>query len=154
MSETENPPALDPARGMGWVLAAMIVILIVGIVTVARMRVEKSPPPPEIARDPLLVLGREQFLTRCASCHGIGGHGNGPLSRNLLGPPPGNLTDSTWKYGDKPQQVLNVIRNGAPNSAMPSWKKTLSEEQFRAVAAYVYYLGKREVPDVLRQPAG
>jgi len=72
----------------------------------------------------------------------------------LLGPPPGNLSDSTWKYGDQPGQVLNVLRNGAPNSAMPAWKTSLTEEQLRAVAAYVYYLAGREVPAKLREPAG
>lgn len=152
----EEQPAtpLDPARGMGWVLAGMILLLIVGLVVAARVRIETSPPPPEVARDPLLVLGREQFLRRCASCHGLNGHGNGPLARNLMGPPPGNLSDANWKYGDQPAQVLNVLRNGAPNSAMPAWKDSLTKEQLRAVAAYVYYLAKRDVPAQLREPAG
>lgn len=139
---------------MGWALAGMIALLIVGVVFISRHRYDKSPPPPEIAHDSLLVLGREQFLGRCANCHGIEGKGNGPLARNLLGPKPGNLSDSTWKYGDQPAQVLNVLRNGAPNSAMPPWKGTLTDEQLRAVAAYVYYLAKRDVPEALRKPPG
>jgi cytochrome c oxidase cbb3-type subunit 3 len=139
---------------MGWVLTGMIALLVLGLWVIFTHRLDESPPPPEIAHDPLLVLGHRQFLKRCATCHGVRGHGDGTLKEHMLGPPPGNLSDSTWKYGDQPEQVLKVLREGVPDSAMPAWKETLSDEQLRAVAAYVYYLARHDVPEVLRKPPG
>jgi cytochrome c oxidase cbb3-type subunit 3 len=127
--------------------------LVAGAVTAfSLLRAPASPPPAAIADDPLLVEGRAVYLARCVSCHGDSGRGDGPIARGLAGPPVGDLTDARWKHGDRPDQVLAVVAQGVPNSAMPPWKSTLSDRALHAVAAYAYYLAGRPVPAALRVP--
>jgi cytochrome c oxidase cbb3-type subunit 3 len=133
-----------------WAILGTLALVVVAFVAFALLRTPASPPPKEIADDPLLVAGRAIYLDRCVSCHGLKGRGDGPIARGLSGPPVGDLTDATWKHGDSPDQVRAVIARGVPNTAMPGWGKTLGEDGVRAAAAYVYYLAGREVPRGLR----
>lgn len=111
-----------------------------------------GPPPQAIANDPLLVLGRTIYLTRCVGCHGEAGRGDGPTAKSLLGPPVGDLSDATWKHGDRPDQVRGVVAQGVKGTAMSAWGGVLDEPEIRAVSAYVYYLAGRKVPEELRTP--
>jgi cytochrome c oxidase cbb3-type subunit 3 len=130
----------------------MVAILAGGAIALTIFRGGADPPPVAIKDDPLLVEGRELYLSRCVSCHGQSGRGDGPTAAILAGPKPGNLTDREWKHGDDPEKVVRVVARGVPNTAMPGWLGTFSEPQVRAVAAYVYWLGGRTVPAALRQP--
>ena len=57
----------------------------------------------------------------------------------MLGPDPANLTrPSTTQQSDA--TLLQTIHEGKPN--MPSWKRLLSEEESRAVLAYIRTLPK------------
>lgn len=86
------------------------------------------------ARD--AAMGKKIFVRHCAGCHGSQGKGDGYV---LLGPDPANLTRPvTKKKSDA--VLLNTIHEGKPN--MPSWKGRLSEEESRAVLAYVRTLKK------------
>jgi cytochrome c oxidase cbb3-type subunit 3 len=116
------------------------------------LRPAASPPPAAIAGDALLVQGREKYLERCASCHGPLGKGDGPTAKSLAGPPVGDLTDRTWKHGDRPEQVLAVVAEGVRDTAMPGWGRVFGPSDVRAVSAYVYFLAGREVPPELRAP--
>jgi cytochrome c oxidase cbb3-type subunit 3 len=121
-----------------------------GRLTFLALKPRPLPPPPAIANDPLLLEGREIYVARCSSCHGGSGKGDGPIASFLKGPPPGDLTDANWKHGDQPEQVLRVIARGVPDTAMSGWTNVYSEPQVRALAAYVYHLAGRPVPDELR----
>ncbi len=147
---TRSPIHRNPALVRG-LLISLIVLLALGLLAFALFRPDAGPPPPEIADDPLLIQGRELYLARCVSCHGPKGEGNGVLSKDMKGPPPSDLASGKWKHGDRPQDVLGVIANGARDGQMPGWKSVYNDEQMRAVAAYVYYLAGRPVPDPLRQ---
>ena len=116
------------------------------------LRGTPPPPPAEVAADPLLLAGREIYLARCVGCHGETGHGDGPIAKGLKGPRVRDLTSPEWKYGERPDQVLSVLREGTRDSAMPGWGKTFDEGELRGVAAYVYYLGERRIPPELRRP--
>ena len=130
----------------------MLGVMAGGFVAFRMLSKPVGPPPPEVARDPLLSRGREIYLARCVACHGNDGRGDGPLAGQLIGPPVGNLTDSEWKHGDRPEQVIAVISQGVPNTRMDGWGRVLDPPEIKAVAAYVYYLAKRPVPEELRTP--
>jgi mono/diheme cytochrome c family protein len=144
--------AIDPAASR--LIFLMMLGLMVGGFVAFRLLSRPAPPaPPEVVGDPLLSQGRTIFLGRCATCHGNEGRGDGPIAGSLIGPPVGNLTDDQWKHGDRPDQVQAVIGKGVPGTRMDGWSHVLDPPELRAVAAYVYYLAKRPVPDELRKPA-
>ncbi len=140
---------IDPSASR-WVLLGLASLLVVSLIAYASLRMPADPLPPEIARDPLLARGREIYLDRCISCHGPSGRGNGPLARGLTGPPPRNLAEERWKHGDRPEQVLAVLENGVKDAQMSAWSGTYGPDDLKAVAAYVYHLAGRPIPDALR----
>jgi mono/diheme cytochrome c family protein len=154
----EEPNAQDsPSAGIDptasrLVFLAMLGLIVGGLVVYWMLSKPIPPPPPEVERDPFLTAGRAVYLVRCATCHGNDGRGDGPLAAHLIGPPVGNLTDAQWKHGDRPDQVLAVIGQGVPNTRMDGWSRVLDPPELRAVAAYVYYLAGRPVPETLRRP--
>ncbi|HKI20903.1 MAG TPA: c-type cytochrome [Isosphaeraceae bacterium] len=145
------PDGINPAASR-LIFLAMLGLLVGGLVSYQLLSKPLGPPPPEVAKDPLLTAGRLIYFGRCATCHGNDGRGDGPIAADLLGPPVGNLTDNDWKHGDRPEQVMAVIREGVPNTRMTGWSNVLDPPEVRAVAAYVYYLAKRPVPEELRKP--
>lgn len=142
-------PDPNPAR---YILLGMAILVIAGAVAFSLLRRPIGPPPAAIAGDPLLVEGREIYLSRCVSCHGPNGRGDGPIAKGLTGPPPRDLTSAEWKHGDRPEQVLQVVIQGVKDTSMPGWKGTLSASELKAVSAYVFYLAGRTVPDEFREP--
>ena len=154
MSEPiENIAGAPPRIKVGAVvvvLAGGFALIAGGVVAFVLLSQHAPPPPPEVAADPLLSAGRAVFLDRCVSCHGASGKGDGPIAKGLAGPPVGDLTDRTWKHGDRPEQVEAVVAEGVKNTAMPGWNRTLGPDKQRAVTAYVYYLAGRDVPSALR----
>ena len=154
-TEFEEPsarkPGVNPSAGLA-VGAGAGLLVAVALLMFLVLHEPNPPPPPDVAADPLLSDGREVYLARCVSCHGTSGRGDGPIARTVSGTTVGDLTSPRWRHGDEPGQVLAVVRNGSANGAMPSWGKALSGHEVKAVTAYVYYLGKREVPAGLREP--
>jgi mono/diheme cytochrome c family protein len=154
---TDETAAPQPPLGIDTdasrrIFFAMLALLGGAALTYNLLKKPAGPPPKAIAGDPLLVQGRTIYLSRCASCHGETGGGNGPTALSLMGPPVGDLTDATWKHGDRPDQVQKVIAQGSPQTAMSAWGGVLDDAEIRAVAAYVYYLAGRKVPEELRPP--
>jgi cytochrome c oxidase cbb3-type subunit 3 len=84
-------------------------------------------------------LGRAQFETICAACHGVDGKGN-----PAVGAP--NLTDKVWLYGSSEATIAEGINKGrnvtaAPGTTtMPSFKDQLGPAKIHLVAAYVWSL--------------
>lgn len=145
------PGGIDPSVSR-WIFLGMLGLMAAGFVAFHLLKEPVAPPPPEVAQDALLSQGRVIYLARCVACHGPEGRGNGPLAGSLIGPPVGNLTDSEWKHGNRPEQVLAVIDRGIPKSRMDGWGRVLDPPELKAVAAYVYYLAKQPVPEDLRKP--
>jgi len=82
------------------------------------------------------IKGKQIFSKYCSGCHGPEGKGDGYL---LLGPDPANLTRLATK-NKSDAMLIETIHEGKPN--MPSWKGRLSEEESRAVLAYIRALKK------------
>ena len=79
--------------------------------------------------------GKIIFEERCASCHGPKGLGDGPRAPFLSPQPASLITAGISVKSDK--ELLNVISNGKPRTAMPAWKDLLTEQQQRDVLAYI-----------------
>ena len=82
----------------------------------AQRRAEPSGPPnPFAGNSQAIAQGERVYNQNCTSCHGVnGGAGEiGPeIVHNLAVPLRGELNDN---------QILDVIRNGAPGTVMPAW---------------------------------
>jgi mono/diheme cytochrome c family protein len=125
--------------------------------TPAETGTSQATPAAPVSADPgtitaeMVALGNDIFHGRgangiCYTCHAMdatGGPGN-------LGP---NLVDSEWLHNDGSYGgIITTIRTGvaqpvsAPAPMPPMGGATLSDEQIRAVAAYVYSLSHPEVP--------
>jgi copper transport protein len=88
-----------------------------------------------VANDPAsFERGRAIYAANCASCHGVEGLGDGPLAATLT-PQPANLALHVPLHPEGDTYVF--IANGFPNTAMPAWSGTLSEEQIWDVVNYL-----------------
>jgi cytochrome c oxidase cbb3-type subunit III len=133
------------------IILAIVGLLVGGFIAYRMLSKPADPAPPEVASDPLLNQGWIIYQARCVACHGNAGRGDGPLATQLSGPPVGNLTDDVWKHGARPEQVLSVISKGVPDTRMEGWGRVLDPPEVKAVAAYVYFLAKRAVPEEIRR---
>lgn len=80
--------------------------------------------------------GATLFLDNCAACHGDNAMGD-----RAVGAP--NLADAIWLYGGDREALTYSVEN-ARFGVMPAWGQRLSEEDVRAVSAYVHALGGGE----------
>ncbi|AWB49574.1 cytochrome-c oxidase, cbb3-type subunit III [Gemmobacter aquarius] len=80
--------------------------------------------------------GATVFADNCAACHGEQGKGD-----RTVGAP--NLTDAIWLYGGD-RATINHTVTYARFGVMPPWAARLSEDEIRAVAAYVHSRGGGE----------
>jgi cytochrome c oxidase cbb3-type subunit 3 len=84
-----------------------------------------------------VAAGKTRFETVCVACHGPDGRGN-----HDIGAP--DLTDDVWLYGRDFTRMTETVRQGR-NGFMPAWRERLGEDRCRAVAAWVYAEGQREI---------
>lgn len=82
-----------------------------------------------------LEQGRTIYDRHCADCHGTEGRGDGALAISLS-PRPGNFV-SAQTSAKSDQDLLNIIANGRPRTAMQGWKDRLSEKEQLATLAYI-----------------
>jgi cytochrome c oxidase cbb3-type subunit 3 len=147
----DNPSVRIDTNAARWVVLGMLGLVVAGGVAYSMLRKPAPPPPPEVAADPVLSEGRTVYLTRCATCHGVDGRGDGPIAASLLGSPVGNISDGKWKHGSRPEDVTRVISQGVEGTRMAGWGLVLEPSQLRAVTAYVFYLAREPVPRALRK---
>jgi mono/diheme cytochrome c family protein len=89
--------------------------------------------------------GEEIYRTRCATCHGESGAGDGFNASNLDKPPQDFTADSAMKaFPD--QRLIDAVTmggrsvNGTP--MMPAYGKALNKAQIHAVVMYVRTLAR------------
>jgi mono/diheme cytochrome c family protein len=95
--------------------------------------------PPTGATPEMVAAGQQTFNTVCIACHGADAKGT-PLAPNL--------TDAEWINVDGTYDaIINLVKTGvpepknAPAPMPPMGGASLTDEQVRAVAAYVWSLG-------------
>jgi len=106
--------------------------------------IQPTPKPKVVKNIPSLqkndkgnpINGEVIYNTSCTNCHGSQGKGDGPIGQSLI-PPAADLT-ATGKKSEK--ELLDVIRNGRPGTAMPSWKENLSDAEVHDVLSYIQTL--------------
>ena len=75
---------------------------------------------------PALERGRSEYANQCASCHGAGARGDGPLQPFLV-KPPSDLTTLAQRHGGKlPEQYLREMIDGrSMNEAGPHGRREM-----------------------------
>ncbi len=84
--------------------------------------------------------GRAVFYGRanCSDCHGMDARGD-----SGYGAP--DLTSNVWNSGGDPRSLYQSIYSGQ-HRVMPAWIGTLSLEEIRALAVYVYSASHPTLP--------
>ena len=92
------------------------------------------PPPTTLGSADAVARGRELYgLLECSTCHGSGGHGDGPsapgLQPDAWGNPqkPFDFTKGQLKSGPTPQDVYRTFMTGINGTAMPSYYDIFAE---------------------------
>ena len=132
MFGTPDEPYLVPGSGM-----ASVVNL---------SNVQRAAGPVRRDESGLTVSGL--FREHCVHCHGVTGDGAGPTAL-FLNPYPRDYRMGIFKFKSTPKgakpthdDLLRILTNGVPGTAMPSFK-TLTEGELEALVDYVKYLAIR-----------
>lgn len=110
------------------------------VLTCAMMAVVWSGEHSALAAGGDAAKGKSIFQTKCVTCHGPEGKGDGPLGQKLK-PPAGDFQGAESKK-KSPKQLRDIIENGVPKTSMVAWKTQLSEKEIDDVLAYVESLRK------------
>jgi mono/diheme cytochrome c family protein len=94
------------------------------------------PPRSLFALDDAAV--QELYKVKCFACHLA--DGNAPMKEM-------NLADGEWKHGSKVADIVKVIEEGVPATAMVAFKAQLSAEEIDALARYVRAFDKTLKPE-------
>jgi len=78
----------------------------------------------------------EQYKLMCTRCHGEKGDGNGPVAESLL-PRPRVFTNAKFFNWLPDQRAYDAIRNGVPGTAMPAFGRILSDDDAKAMFAFI-----------------
>lgn len=89
-----------------------------------------SATPGESAQAPQKFDVKAFYGKNCAVCHGADGKGGG--QRLQIVP---NFTDAAWHRRHSDEKLMTAINDG--KGGMPAFKDKLSEEQLRALTAYL-----------------
>src|SRR5262249_10969543 len=86
------------------------------------------------------------FSTRCTTCHGPTGHGDGPASAGLS-PKPRNFSDKTWQASVTDEHIEKIVQYGGAavgkSAAMPPNPDLVAKPAvIAALRAHVRQLGQ------------
>jgi predicted CXXCH cytochrome family protein len=105
-----------------------------------RARVEKNPWPPTPEN---LKEARENFIDRCAVCHGNDGAGQTQVGRNLYPKTPDLRAPETQELTDG--QLHYIIRNGVRLTGMPAWSNPHAAEDPDSWKFVLFIRGLRQL---------
>jgi cytochrome c oxidase cbb3-type subunit I/II len=95
------------------------------------------------------LQGRYIFKSQCAPCHGATGRGNGPWAKGMP-VQPRNFRMGIFNYRTTPMgfqptddDLRRTIAGGVSGTAMPTFKKTLSDRDLNSILVYLKNLSSR-----------
>jgi high-affinity iron transporter len=88
--------------------------------------------------------GEGLFLQRCATCHGVTGGSNGPMSASLSRVPR-ELSSFAWQAERSDAQIAAAIREGITGTPMPA-ARGLTERELSQLIAHVRSLSLNDAP--------
>lgn len=140
-----------------WVLFCVPLALIVAWIATSGviLGIQSRPAPAAISPPP--PSGAALYAQQCAYCHGVLGDGAGHAASNVW-PRPRDFGEGKFRLVTTSngiptdEDLLAVLRNGIPGSAMPQFAQ-LSEPELRALIAHVRELTYTGVLTRLRRLA-
>ncbi len=107
---------------------------------------QAAPAATTATADAAREEAKQIFATRCFTCHGMAGAGDGPASAGLT-PPPRNFQDKVWQASVSDEHIRQIIQYGGAavgkSAAMPSNPDLMSKpEVVDALRAYLRALAK------------
>ncbi|MBT3264949.1 MAG: c-type cytochrome [Acidiferrobacteraceae bacterium] len=95
--------------------------------------------------------GEEIYVQRCTLCHGEEGDGMGPAAERL-NPPPRDFTMAQYKIRTTAfeeivpvdSDLVRMIHDGMPSTAMPGWGDVLTEQDINDLVAFLKTLAGLE----------
>jgi cbb3-type cytochrome c oxidase subunit III len=79
-------------------------------------------------------VGQDLFNKKCATCHGKDGNADTKMGHELN---VAKLTDAALQAKITDDDIVKQITNGNKEKKMPAFKEKFSEDEIKAVAAYV-----------------
>jgi len=145
-------------RQAAFLAAGVLVLACGGYVYAQEVR---NGVPLDVAniRDPIapdersLSSGEEVYTTYCETCHGESGRGDGPAGLRLV-PRPADLRIHAAPGVHTDGELFYWVSYGFPNSAMPAWQSTLTEEQRWDVINYIRATFGTNAPQTVSAPSG
>jgi mono/diheme cytochrome c family protein len=138
-----SSPAAERRNGgtAVWSNAAAISRCVLAVVVIALA--SALPPFRRSAEAQDADRGKVVYGKWCAGCHGDDGKGDGDGAMFML-PRPRDFTRGVYQVrttanGELPtdDDLLHVVDEGMPGTAMPGWRARLSDQERRNVVAYV-----------------
>jgi mono/diheme cytochrome c family protein len=122
-----------------------------------RFKTEKPLDPVAIPAKPafdsqLIALGKSKYEEAgCGQCHGAGGEGDGPSSKDLRDESgnfivPTDVTFKPFKSGPSADDLYRTISTGLNGTPMPSYLEVLTPKERWAIVSYVLSIATRERP--------
>jgi mono/diheme cytochrome c family protein len=84
-----------------------------------------------------VVAGKTFYESNCATCHGVGGAGDGPRAYFIF-PKPRNFLGREARAALNRPALFRATRDGVAGREMPAWSKVLSDQEIANVSEYVF----------------
>jgi mono/diheme cytochrome c family protein len=81
------------------------------------------------------ALFNNDSAPKCASCHEANGKGKKAISKDMP-----DFTDAAWQKKANDAEMIENIKNG--HKPMPAYKDKLSDDQIKALVAYIRKFAK------------
>jgi mono/diheme cytochrome c family protein len=102
------------------------------------------------ARAADMAAAKQNYRTFCASCHGSGGKGDGPVAATLA-THPAHFSDCAMMNKMSDDSMFNVIKNGGGATArskdMPAWGSGFEDSEIHDLVAFLMTFCERTPAD-------